>query len=106
MMTTLGSVFENGSGAPGLQTGRPTASLFAAPTQVLCHPASVQVEPCGQQVIAFGQQTASSYGQQPNALTENFAPHGVPAKHTSGDGGPDGNSFAMAGAITLAARNS
>ena len=50
----------------------------------------MHVEPSGQQVIAFVQQTAFSYGQQPNWLTENFAAHTVPTKQDPGPGGPGG----------------
>ena len=84
MIRMFGFVFENGSGAPVLQTGWPTACAAGAPTHVLCHghPCSSHVEPCGQQVMLLLQHTAFSYGQQPLPLTENLAPQIVPVVQT------------------------
>ena len=78
----FGFVFENGSGAPVLQTGWPTVCAVGAPTHVLCHPCSSQVEPRGQQVMLLLQHTAFLYGQQPSPLTENLAPQIVPVVQT------------------------
>ena len=87
MTRMFGFVVENGSGAPDLQTGWPTVRAAGAPTQVLCHPCSSHVEPCGQQVMLLLQHTAFSYGQQPLPLTENLAPQTVPVVQTCGGGG-------------------
>ena len=91
IISTLGRVFENGSGAPGLQTGWPTVSAADAPTQVLCQPATWHREPAGQQVMLLLQHTAFSYGQHPLPFPENLAPHTVPVAQTCGcDGGGAG----------------
>ena len=94
MTKTLGRVFENGSGAPGLQTGWPTVVAGGAPIQVLCQPCTSHCEPAGQQVMLLLQQIAFSYGQHPLPLTENLLPHTVPVTQTCGgvgDGeGPGG----------------
>eukprot|EP01051_Picozoa_sp_SAG22_P003348 SAG22_NODE_162_length_16848_cov_16.978267_2_plen_135_part_00 len=93
MIRMLGSVFEKGSGAPGLQTGWPVASAAGAPTHVLCQPCSWHVESAGQHVMLLPQQTAFSYGQQPLPFTENLAPHTVPVLQTcAGAGGGAGGS--------------
>ena len=60
-ISTLGSVLESGSAAPGLHTERPTVWLTGAPLQtVLYVPLSSHVVPLGQHVCLFGQHTAFS----------------------------------------------
>ena len=87
MTKTFGRVFDNGSGAPGLQTGWSTVVAGGAPTHVLCQPCTSHREPAGQQVMLLLQHTAFSYGQHPLPLTENLLPHTVPVTQTCGGEG-------------------
>jgi hypothetical protein len=79
MIRTLGRVVDGGSAAPGLQTEIPAEDGDPTLVQLVRYvPVSSQVNPDGQHVCWFGQQTPASYGQHPLPLPEYLAEQTVP----------------------------